>query len=126
MHHPWMRGNLLALALVTALTLGSAVDVQAGMPAAQAAMVVTGAFLAAAPGRILRRRQPRPKTGWKRCAVGFLGGFGTALGAGLAGGSLSLQGLLALGTGGAGSAAFLLTALAFALPCAWAGRRELI
>lgn len=124
MHHPFVRGNLLALALVIALTLSRPVDAAPDMPPAMAAMIAAGAFLAAVPGRVLRRKQPRPKLMWRRCAAGFLGGLGAALGTGLAGGSLSLQGLLALGTGGAGSAAFVLTAVLTAMLGAWHGRRD--
>ncbi|MBR4080808.1 MAG: hypothetical protein IKK21_03345 [Clostridia bacterium] len=124
MHHPLMRGNLLAFALVIALTLSCPVDASWGMPLATAVMMAVGAFLAAVPGRILRRKQPRPKLSWRRCVAGFLGGLGVAVGTGLAGGSLSLQGILALGTGGAGSAAFILTAVLTAMLGAWHGRRE--
>ena len=93
MHHPLWRGFLLAVTLTAALTLGAPVDL---LPPgdrttlAQAAMIIPGAFIAALPGRILRRKEARPVTGWKRCAAGFRGGLGATAGLLLAGGGWSL------------------------------------
>ena len=122
MHHPYLRGFLLALTLTAAFTLGAAVD---DSPV-QFIMIAVGACLAAIPGRIARRKQPRPALSWRRCLRGFLGGLGVSLGCLLAGGGWSLQWLLALGAGGAGSVGFAVTALLCALACALPGRRPLL
>lgn len=120
MHHPYLRGLLLALTLVAAFTLGATVDANP----VQFLAVTVGACLAAVPGRILRRKEQRPALSWQRCLRGFLGGFGVALGCLMAGGGWSLQWLLALGTGGVGSLGFAGVAILAALLCAAWGRRR--
>lgn len=52
-------------------------------PAAVWAMTATGAFLAALPERIRRRKEPRLRSGWKGCLAGFAAGFLMVLAAGL-------------------------------------------
>lgn len=120
MHHPYLRGGLLALTLVAAFTFGAPVDASPVQLLAAAA----GAFLAAVPGRILRRKEKRPALSWQRCLRGFLGGFGVALGCLIAGGGWSMQWLLALGTGGMGSLGFAGAAILTAVLCAALGRRR--
>lgn len=72
---------------------------------ASAAGVIAGALAASLPGRI--RRRTRRKTTLRSCGAGLLGGLGTTLGLGLAGGGV-LAGLCQ------GS----VSAVAFAA-CAW-------
>lgn len=124
MAHPLMKGFLLAVTLTAALTLGAAVNLNPGDPV-QAGAMVLGALIAAIPGRVMRRRHPRPTLSWQRCLAGFLGGFGTMLGAGLASGGIFFHGLMAAGAGAVSSAAFIAVMLTVAMICAWARRREL-
>lgn len=103
---------LLALAAAAALTLAGRIDFlavysqalrltgqAAPFPAFQAAlavMLIPGAFLAALPGRIRRRKEPRLRSSWQGCLTSFIGGAVLMLAAGLAhgGDGLHAAGLL--------------------------------
>ena len=82
---------LLAVALASAMTAAGRLDLLAAYTLAgsrfQGAVLVmlpVGAFLAALPGRLRRRGQPRPRYTWRGCAVCFAGGMAAMLAAGLA------------------------------------------
>lgn len=79
---------LLAIILV-------ALMVMAGDANALAVFVMTavGAFLAALPGRIRRRKETRLRSSWQGCLVCFAAGLAMVLAAGLA----QMNGRLALG-----------------------------
>lgn len=73
------RGWFLLAVLIVALM------VMAGdaHPAAVWAMTAAGAFLAALPERIRRRKEPRLRSGWKGCVMCFAAGFLMVMAAGL-------------------------------------------
>lgn len=73
------RGWLLLAVVIVALMV-MAGDAQ---PVAVWVMTAVGAFLAALPGRIRHRQEPRLRSGWKGCLVCFAAGFLMVLGAGL-------------------------------------------
>lgn len=82
---------LLAVALASAMTAAGRLDLLAAYTLAgsrfQGAVLVmlpVGAFLAALPGRLRRRGQPRPRSTWRGCAVCSAGGMAAMLAAGLA------------------------------------------
>lgn len=74
-----VRGWLLMAVVMVALM------VMAGEaePLAVWVMTAPGAFLAALPGRIRRRKEPRLRSGWKGCLVCFVAGLIMVLAAGL-------------------------------------------
>ena len=74
------RGWLLA-AMVMAALMVMAGDAN---PWAVWSMTAAGAFLAALPGRIRRRKEPRLRSSWRGCLVCFAAGFAMVLSGGLA------------------------------------------
>ena len=79
---------LLAVILVALMVMAGEAD-----PRAVFVMMAVGAFLAALPERIRRRKEPRLKSSWQGCVVCFLAGVALVLAAGLA----QMNGRLALG-----------------------------
>ena len=84
---PW----LVPLVLAAAMTVAGRLDLLAAyaltgdrFQGALLVMLPVGAFLAALPGRLRRRGQPRPRSTWRGCAVCFAGGMAAMLAAGLA------------------------------------------
>lgn len=71
---------LLAVVLVALMVMAGEAD-----PAAVFVMTAAGAFLAALPERIRRRKEPRRRSAWQGCATCFAGGVAMVLAAGLAG-----------------------------------------
>ncbi|MBE5803594.1 MAG: hypothetical protein E7316_03680 [Clostridiales bacterium] len=69
---------LLALVVVTLMVMAAEAH-----PAAVWAMTAAGAFLAALPGRIRRRKEPRLRSTWQGCLVCFAAGLVMVLAAGL-------------------------------------------
>ena len=101
-----MQGHIDGSSLYTSLLSLFPTPAQAPLfPFILAGAAMIGAFLAALPRRL--RKQSRRKTTLSGCALGFLGGLGSVLGLGIAGGGV-VSGLMQ------GSA----SACIFAL-CAW-------
>ena len=102
--HPLWRRFWLAVVLTAARVLLGGVDWlaayrldrQALVPAGAAAM---GAFLAALPGRLRRRRLRPIRTSWQRCLRAFLCGAAMALALGMAGSGRILPALMEGSTG---------------------------
>lgn len=112
--HPRRRGGMLLLALAAPAALifageinllsvyGQAVRAarqETDFPAFQTAlavMLIPGAFLAAVPERIRRRKEPRLRSTWQGCLGCLIGGMTLMLAAGLAhgGDGLHVTGLL--------------------------------
>ncbi|MBQ8556812.1 MAG: hypothetical protein IJ438_13215 [Clostridia bacterium] len=104
--HPLWRGFYLSLTLVAAIVL-----MKGGVDALAAyrldrrglvlmAMTAVGAFLAALPGRLRRRKEARsPRPRWQRCLARFVCGAALALGLGLAGEGRILASLMQGSTG---------------------------
>lgn len=103
MHHPWLCGFLLAVALVASQVLtvplnlldaaDEAVTLLGGGDAADgpllpALAVTAGALIASIPGRLRAGNQPRMPVSIRRCAACYAGGLAAALGLSLAGGDL--------------------------------------
>jgi hypothetical protein len=74
-----VRGWLLLAAVIVALMVIS----DGVSPLAVWSMMAAGAFLAALPGRIRRRKEERLRSGWKGCLGGFAAGMVMVLAAGL-------------------------------------------
>lgn len=70
---------LLAIVIVSLMVMAGEAH-----PAAVYAMTAVGAFLAALPGRIRRRKEPRLRSSWQGCLMCFGAGFVMVLAAGLA------------------------------------------
>lgn len=112
--HPLWRGFWLAMVLTAALTLLGGVDWLAAYRLDRRALVLygaatAGAFLAALPGRLRRRRERPLPTTWQRCLRAFLCGAAMTLAAGIAGSGRILPALM---EGSAGAYAFVGTAWA--------------
>ena len=73
------RGRLLLAMTMVALMVMAG---DASSPAAWG-MTAVGAFLAALPGRIRRRKEPRLRSTWQGCLLCFAAGFVMVLAAGL-------------------------------------------
>lgn len=102
--HPLWRGFWLATVLTAALALLGGVDWLAPYRLERRALALcgaaaAGAFLAALPGRISRRRTRLPRTTWLRCLRNLLCGAAMTLTAGMAGGGRILPALLEGSTG---------------------------
>lgn len=69
---------LLALAVVASMVIGPSADMGSLW-----LMSATGAFLAALPGRIRRRKEPRQCSSWQGCAACFASGLVMVLASGL-------------------------------------------
>lgn len=76
---PQPKGWLLLAAVTVALMVMVG---EASLPAAWA-MTAAGAFLAALPGRIRRRKAPRQRSAWQGCLVCFGAGLVMVLALGL-------------------------------------------
>lgn len=79
---------LLAIALVALMVMAGEAE-----PLAVFALTAAGAFLAALPERIRRRKEPRLHSGWRGCLVCFASAAAMVLAAGLA----QMNGHLAIG-----------------------------
>ena len=73
------------------------------------AMTIVGAFLAALPERIRRRKEPRLRSTWQGCLVCFGAGFVMVLAAGLA----RMNGQLLLGLLQGSASAYVFAAVAW-------------
>lgn len=129
--HPLWRGFWLAVVMTAALVLLDGVDWLAAYQLDRRALalsgaVVTGAFLAALPGRIRRRRERPSITAWQRCLRAFLCGAAMTLAAGMAGGGRILPALMEGSTGAYAFAgtAWLAGLLTTRIAGAVAARRE--
>lgn len=105
--HPLWRGFYLALCIVAALMVLQPADSLAPYRLdrrmlAYAGALTAGAFLAAIPGWLGKRRGGR-RPSWQRCVRAFLCGGAMALAMGMAGSGGMLAALL---TGSAGAFAF--------------------
>lgn len=79
MSDPRPRGwLLLAIAIVAKMIMGTSANTTALW-----LMSAVGGFLAALPGRIRRRKQPRQHSTWQGCAACFAAGLVMVLAAGL-------------------------------------------
>lgn len=95
-----VRGwGLLALVMATLMVVAGQAE-----PAAVWGMTAVGAFLAALPGRIRRRKEPRLSSSWRGCVVCFAAGFVMVLAAGL--GRMNGQLLAGLAQGSVSAWAF--------------------
>lgn len=102
--HPLWRGFWLAMVLTAALVLLGGVDWLAPYHLDRRALILcgaaaAGAFLAALPGRLKRRRERPPRTTWQRCLRAFLCGAAMTLAAGMAGSGRILPALMEGSTG---------------------------
>lgn len=124
--HPLWRGFWLAMVLTASLTLLGGVDWLAAYRLDRRALALcgaatAGAFLAALPGRLRRRRERPPRTTWQRCLRAFLCGAAMTLAAGMAGSGRILPALMEGSTGAyafvgaAWAAGFLTTRIAGAV-----------
>lgn len=110
--HPLWRGFWLAVVLTAALVLLGGTDWLAAYRLDRRALalcgaVTAGAFLAAVPGRLRRRKERPGLPRWTRCLTAFLCGAAMTLAAAMAGGGRILP---ALFEGSTGAYAFLGTA----------------
>lgn len=120
--HPFRRAFLLALVLVAMMvmtgtpSLYETFTVRGGSPAALAfaLMIVPGAFLAALPGRVSRRNEPRMMSTWQNCLLMFVAGAVLMIGAHMAGAG-DVRGMAGAMQGGVGALTFVACAYVAAL-----------
>lgn len=112
------RGWLLLAASAAALmVLAGQAD-----PLAVWIAMAAGAFLAALPGRIRKRKASRRRSGWRGCAACFAGGAVLTLAAGL--GDMNGHLLTGLLAGNVSAWAFAGMVVLGALPGAWLAERR--
>ena len=106
---------LLAIALVALMVMAGEAD-----PLAVFAMTAAGAFLAALPERIRRRKEPHLRSSWRGCLVCFFSAAAMVLAAGLA----RMNGRLAVGLMQGSVSAFAFAGVAWLAAAAAARIKE--
>lgn len=112
--HPLWRGFFLAAAMAAALFLLGQMDSLAPFrlerrPLAFAGALTVGAFIAALPAYLRRKRPPVQRTTWQRCLRAFLCGAAMVIALSMAGSGSVIPALM---TGSMGAYAFCALALA--------------
>lgn len=128
--HPLWRGFWLACVMTALLVLAGGMDWLAIYRLDRAALalgggLLAGAFLAALPGRIRRRRERPVRPPWRRCLRAFLCGAAMTLGCAMAGSGRILPALMegSVGAYAFVGAAWLAGLIAVRAAARWRGRR---